>query len=252
MSYDPSIDIRITDNYGDGVTGLTAASITLHKKEDSGTYNALTPITDYTVVDVSPEGYNGLFRITPASASMSTGYYKIKYANADILGYVDILYIREFPIPIEHGGTGATTALGARTNLGLVPGVDIMPFDNNLNVFLQSTPAEGIVTKNGTTYAVKSFTNIVSEAGGDTSTTAAWKYHVGPSVNEIVKYGDNGELKLPVYSNATQPSTAAFNVGDMLLWTKPDNTGTSLLVCSYSGTGSKVWHTVFEYNYTPA
>jgi len=250
MPYDPSIDIRITDNQGDGVIGLLASNITLYKKEGEGAYNPLIPTTDYIVQDISPTDYAGLFRITPQSEAMSTGYYTVKYNGTDVLGYVDILYIREFPIPIEHGGTGATDPDGARANLGLVPGTDIMAYNMQLNNFLLSSPSAGIVTKDGPDFEVKTFETIIQEANGSTLSTAAWKYHVGSSANNIVAYGNVGQLKLPVVETDTQPSTEPFNVGDMLLWQKLDYTVVKLLVCAYSGSGAKVWHPLYEYNYT--
>lgn len=51
--------------------------------------------------------------------------------------YIDSLTLGT-ALPVASGGTGATTASGARTNLDLVPGTDVLAYDANLQGFVDA------------------------------------------------------------------------------------------------------------------
>ena len=64
-------------------------------------------------------------------------------------------------LAIADGGTGASTASGARTNLGLVLGTDVQPYDAGLTSIagLTTTSDQGIYLTDTDTYATFAFTN---------------------------------------------------------------------------------------------
>jgi hypothetical protein len=73
-------------------------------------------------------------------------------------------------VPVNQGGTGATTALGARSNLGLEIGVDVQAWDASLNA-LSALASTGLVAQTGAnTFVDRTFTgtaNQVDIADGD-------------------------------------------------------------------------------------
>lgn len=54
-------------------------------------------------------------------------------------------YDSSFTIPVTSGGTGATTASAARTNLGLVIGTDVQAYDADLTTWAGKTAPSGTV-----------------------------------------------------------------------------------------------------------
>lgn len=73
-------------------------------------------------------------------------------------------------VPVNQGGTGATTALGARSNLGLEIGVDVQAWDASLNA-LSALASTGLVAQTGAnTFADRTLTgtaNQIDIADGD-------------------------------------------------------------------------------------
>lgn len=64
-------------------------------------------------------------------------------------------------VPVSKGGTGATTASGARTNLGLVIGTDVQAHDADLDTWATKTPPVGTVvgTSDAQTLSNKTLTS---------------------------------------------------------------------------------------------
>ena len=60
--------------------------------------------------------------------------------GTDVVDAVDYLSTLTLgtALPVASGGTGATTASGARTNLDLVPGTDVLAYDANLQGFVDA------------------------------------------------------------------------------------------------------------------
>jgi hypothetical protein len=69
-------------------------------------------------------------------------------------------------IPIAAGGTGASTASGARTALGLVIGTDVQAYDAQLADVAGLTPTDnGVIIGNGTNFVVESGSTLKTSLG---------------------------------------------------------------------------------------
>ena len=60
--------------------------------------------------------------------------------GTDVVDAVDYLSTLTLgtALPVASGGTGGTTASAARTNLGVVPGIDVLAYDANLQGFVDA------------------------------------------------------------------------------------------------------------------
>lgn len=108
-------------------------------------------------------------------------------------------------IAIADGGTNASTAAGARTNLGLAIGTDVQAYDPGLaSIAGLTTTADQIVyTTASDTYAVSSITafgrSLVDDADAATARTTlglgtAATQNVGTSANNVVQLDGTGKL----------------------------------------------------------
>ena len=69
-------------------------------------------------------------------------------------------------LEIIHGGTGSSTALGARTNLGLAIGTDILAFDQGIqDIAGLATTSNLFLVANGTTWATQDQTSVRTTLG---------------------------------------------------------------------------------------
>ena len=124
-------------------------------------------------------------------------------------------------VAIANGGTNASSAGDARTNLGVVIGTDVQAYDAGLNSIAGLTTAADnlIYTSASDTYAVTSFTaygrSLVDDADAATARTTlglgtAAVLNVGTSANNIVQLDGSGLLPAVDGSQLTNlPSTGA-------------------------------------------
>jgi hypothetical protein len=69
-------------------------------------------------------------------------------------------------LPVAAGGTGASTASGARTALGLVIGTDVQAYDAQLADVAGLTPTDnGVIIGNGTNFVVESGATLKTSLG---------------------------------------------------------------------------------------
>lgn len=94
-------------------------------------------------------------------------------------------------LAITEGGTGASTAAGARTNLGLVIGTDVQAFDSDLTTWAGITPGTGVGTALavaiGSAGAVVTFNGALGTPSSGTLTNATGLPTAG-LVNDAVTY----------------------------------------------------------------
>ena len=81
---------------------------------------------------------------------------RVNYDNSgNAIGFAE-LQGSEF-IGLDDGGTGATTAAGARTALGLGLGTDVMAYDADLAALAGLAQSDGnFIVSNGSTWIVES------------------------------------------------------------------------------------------------
>jgi hypothetical protein len=81
--------------------------------------------------------------IQGSGAIVITGY----FAGSDVsLPASGLLLSNATAVTVAQGGTDATTASGARTNLGLVIGTDVQAYDSDLTAWAGVTPGTGVTT----------------------------------------------------------------------------------------------------------
>ena len=84
-------------------------------------------------------------------------------------------------LPVANGGTGATTAAGARTNLGLAIGTDVQAYDAQLADIAGLTPTDGnIIVGDGT--------NFVLESGATARTSLGLGTGDAVTFNGVIKF----------------------------------------------------------------
>lgn len=110
----------------------------------STTRNLIVPtINKMYIVENNTTGSQDIVVKTSAGTGITVpnGVTTIVYADGTnvVSGveYIDALTLGT-ALPVASGGTGATTASGARTNLDLVPGTDVLAYDANLQGFVDA------------------------------------------------------------------------------------------------------------------
>ena len=101
-------------------------------------------------------------------------------------------------VPIGSGGTGATTASGARTNLGLVIGTHVQAYDAGLKSIagLSTAANKMIYTTDSDSYATTSLTPFARKLLDDSDASAARNTLGAGTVTSVGGTGSVNGLKL--------------------------------------------------------
>lgn len=97
-------------------------------------------------------------------------------------------------VPVTNGGTGATSASDARTNLGLQIGVNVQAWDADLDVWATKTAPSGTVL--GTTDA-QTVTNKVFDTSANTVSNIATSMFATDVVDTDVTLAANSNTRIP-------------------------------------------------------
>jgi len=230
-----------------------------------------TKVTNFTAKDSLPSGNaNKVVRgseidteFTNVATAIAT---KTDNASANITGGT-ITGITD--LAVADGGTGASTASGARTNLGLVIGTDVQAYDAQLADIAGLTPTDnGVVIGNGTNFVVESGATLKTSLGltigtdvqaydaqlSDIAglTPSDGNFIVGDGTNFVAESGATARTSLGLGSIATQASSNVTITGGSVtgitdLAVADGGTGASTaanarvnLLPSYTGNGGKV------------
>jgi len=133
--------------------------------------------------------------------------------NGDLLGLSEFLG-SEF-VDITDGGTGAITASGARTSLGLEIGTNIQPFDAQLIDVAALTPTDG-------GFIVGDGSNFVLEIGNTARASLGLGTSDSPTFNDLTVAGD-----LTVQGTTTTLATETITLDDNIILLNSNATGSA-------------------------
>lgn len=118
-------------------------------------------------------------------------------------------------IAVANGGTGATTASGARTNLGLVIGTDVQAYDADLTTWSGKTAPTGNVVGTSDTQTLTNKTFTTPIISGNTDMTGGNKYRVeGVATNALAWVNFNGTGTVAIRSSYNVSSITDNGTGD--------------------------------------
>jgi hypothetical protein len=244
-----------TDNASAAITGGTITGITDLAIADGGT-GASTANAALNNLLPSQTSNSGKYLKTDGTNS---SWDALDISTADITG----------TLPIANGGTGATTASGARTALGLAIGTDVQAYDAQLADVAGLTPTDnGVIIGNGTNFVVESGATLKTSLGLTIGTDVQAydaqladiagltptddNFIVGNGTNFVTESGATARTSLGLGSIATQDASNVTITGGSItgitdLAVADGGTGASTaanarvnLLPSYTGNGSKV------------
>jgi hypothetical protein len=153
-------------------------------------------------------------------------------------------------LPVAAGGTGASTASGARTALGLVIGTDVQAYDAQLADVAGLTPTDnGVIIGNGTNFVVESGATLKTSLGltigtdvqaydADTAKTDVAQTYTAGQRGEITALTDGTNISI----NLADSNNFSVTLGGNRTLDNPSNivAGQSgSIFISQDGTGSR-------------
>jgi hypothetical protein len=230
-----------------------------------------TKVTNFTAKDSLPPGNSGKVvrgseidtELNNVATAIAT---KTDNASANITGGT-ITGITD--LAVADGGTGASNASGARTNLGLVIGTDVQAYDAQLADIAGLSPTDnGVVIGNGTNFVVESGATLKTSLGltigtdvqaydaqlADIAglTPSDGNFIVGDGTNFVAESGSTARTSLGLGTIATQDANNVTISGGSVtgitdIAVADGGTGASTaanarvnLLPSYTGNGGKV------------